>query len=715
MGTHGLRNNRTSYKWLAFFISLLVIGLYHQSASAIDNLGSWQNVAGATVNQGPRYFQPRIGFYTDNTISLNGATPTGSLRIAVTASNFLVSNPTNVDEGVPVFMLNSANDTTRIEFRPRRTQLSYTAVLQEFVEATGSTPVGMITEDILRGGSPSGSDRGVESAASNLIADAQKWSTSFNGAEIAFMNPGGVRSDLTYAQSDGEGEGVVTLGEAFTFQPFGNTLQTFPMTGAQIVSVLEDQCQPTGASRPVLHLGVSDGFTYDLEVDIVARDCINVTVSNVMLDGFDLDLGGTYMVTVNSFLADGGDNFITFREIDPSTHIDGGSDLEALVHYLGTFSPIDPPSTDRVNELAPSTTEITVTNPADSGAGSLRQALMDIDSGGTIDFDPVLAGGVIRLTSGQLGIDRNVTIDASAAPELVVSGNLSSRVFEISAGVIVSMNDLEVADGTGASQGGGILNNGTLNLHRVVVRDNTEISAGPANFMFGGGGIYNGDGAKLNLTDSTVADNVSVNHPGGGIYGYFNSEVNIEASTIAGNIGGDVAGGLRTLGNLSVLNSTISGNVSTAWHGGAAFMTDGVVTIVNSTITDNIAPAGTAGGLMVASFGAPVSVTVTNSIVANNGSYDCQSEGGGAASLESGGNNVFADTSCSSVAEDIVGVDPQLSPLADNGGPTLTHAPAPSSPAIDAANLADCPAIDQRGASRPQGAGCDTGAYELQP
>ena len=62
------------------------------------------------------------------------------------------------------------------------------------------------------------------------------------------MNPGGVRSDLTYAQSQTppEGDGVVTYGEAFTFQPFGNTLVTFPMTGAQIVSVLEEQCQPTG-------------------------------------------------------------------------------------------------------------------------------------------------------------------------------------------------------------------------------------------------------------------------------------------------------------------------------------------------------------------------------------------------------------------------------------------------------------------------------------
>lgn len=216
---------------------------------------------------------------------------------------------------------------------------------------TAETPIGTITEDILRGGIPSGSDRGVESAAGNLIADAQHWSTLANGADLAFMNPGGVRSDLTYAQSALEGDGVVTYGEAFTFQPFGNTLVTFPMSGAQIISVLEEQCQPLGSGRPILHLGVSSGFTYDLATTIVATDCTSIAVSNVMLDGISLDLAETYFVTVNSFLADGGDNFSTFAEIDPSTRIDGGIDLEALIDYFSAFSPIPPPSTDRVNEL----------------------------------------------------------------------------------------------------------------------------------------------------------------------------------------------------------------------------------------------------------------------------------------------------------------------------------------------------------------------------
>jgi 5'-nucleotidase len=229
-----------------------------------------------------------------------------------------------------------------------------TAVLEKWrplYEDAGNTPVGTITADITRGGTPPGSDRGVESAAGNLVADAQAWATSFNGAQLAFMNPGGLRSDLRYAQSAGEGDGVVTFGEAFTFQPFGNTLVTMPMTGAQILDVLEEQCQPLGSSRPFLHLGVSEGFTYSLARTIVDGNCTSVAISDVMLDGQPLDPAETYAVTVNIFLADGGDNFGTFAEVDPALRKDGGNDLEALTNYLGTFSPVAPPSIDRVAEV----------------------------------------------------------------------------------------------------------------------------------------------------------------------------------------------------------------------------------------------------------------------------------------------------------------------------------------------------------------------------
>jgi 5'-nucleotidase len=231
-----------------------------------------------------------------------------------------------------------------------------TAIIEKWTplaDQAGNIPIGSITADILRGGNPPGDDRGVESSAGNLVADAQLWATSAAGAEIAFMNPGGLRSDLTYLSSQvpAEGDGVVTFGEAFTFQPFGNTLYTFPMTGAQILAVLEEQCQPPGSSRPFLHLGVSEGFTYDLQTTIDAGECTSISVSNVQLNGTPLDMGATYMVTANNFLADGGDNFLTFAEVLPSLRVDGGNDLDALVNYLGTFSPVAPPAADRVNEL----------------------------------------------------------------------------------------------------------------------------------------------------------------------------------------------------------------------------------------------------------------------------------------------------------------------------------------------------------------------------
>ncbi len=364
--------------------------------------------------------------------------------------------------------------------------------------------------------------------------------------------------------------------------------------------------------------------------------------------------------------------------------------------------------------LVPPPAELVVTNLDDSGTGSLRDALARIAEDGTITFDPGLAGGTMTLSS-QLAIDSKVTIDAADAAPVTISADGSSRVVQIAAGAEVAMNDLVLRDGVAAPQGGGILNLGDLSLDRVVVTDNLENSTGTS-FDLGGGGIYNGDGATLNLTDSTVSDNSTVAQPGGGIYGFFNSTINVTRSTISGNVGGDVAGGLRTLGVATIVNSTISGNTSTNWHGGALFATDGAVAITNSTIVDNNAPAGTAGGLMVATFGAPVAVTIADSIIADNGTYNCQVEGGGAAVLTSLGGNVVTDPSCAAIGDDQI-VEPDsvgVDALADNGGPTLTHLLGSDSPAIDSA-VGTCPATDQRGVARPQGASCDVGSVELEP
>lgn len=230
-----------------------------------------------------------------------------------------------------------------------------TAVIDKWTplaEDKGNEPVGEITETITRGGGLGVDNRGVESAAGNLVADAQLAATEGVGAQIALMNPGGVRSDLLYPESSaGEGDGVVTFGEAFTFQPFNNTLFTLPMTGAQIIAVLEEQCQPGDSSRPVLHLGVSEGFTYTLDITQQNGVCLDIEVTNVQLDGVDIDSAAEYLVTVNNFLADGGDNFDTFADVDVTDRIPGPQDIDALVDYFENESPIAPPPTDRVDEI----------------------------------------------------------------------------------------------------------------------------------------------------------------------------------------------------------------------------------------------------------------------------------------------------------------------------------------------------------------------------
>jgi len=143
------------------------------------------------------------------------------------------------------------------------------------------------------------------------------------------------------------------------------------------------------------------------------------------------------------------------------------------------------------------------------------------------------------------------------------------------------------------------------------------------------------------------------------------------------------------------------------------FAPDGTVSILNPTTAGNPAPAGTAGGMMIASFGAPVTLTLQNSIVAANGDYGCQVEGGGAV-LTSLGHNVVTDGSCAQLGSDQIVADAGIGGLADNGGPTSTHALLAGSPAIDAGDNAVCPPADQRGSARSDGA-CDVGAFEFIP
>ena len=357
--------------------------------------------------------------------------------------------------------------------------------------------------------------------------------------------------------------------------------------------------------------------------------------------------------------------------------------------------------------------EVTVSSPADSGPGSLRQALNSVCGDGTVTFSPSLAGQTITLLSGPLTLGRDVTIDASAAPGLALSGNDTDRVFIVNAGTTATIKHLTVKDGFGFQLAGGILNNGSLSLDHVNVTQNV-MATNAGDFWQGGGGIYNGDGATLNLVDSSVTGNQAA-WSGGGVYSFFNTTTTIVRSTISGNVSNDVGGAIRSLGNMTITNSTLSGNRSTGWHGGAIFQTDGNITITNSTIANNIAPDWAPSTLFIGQFGGSFvpTLTLTNTIITGNQWYACEKFASGTVgNVVSGGNNLVQDDSCNPAGSDLVNGAAMIGSLADNGGPTFTHSLLAGSPAIDAANDAACPATDQRGIARPQGAHCDIGAYE---
>ncbi|MDF1596898.1 MAG: family 16 glycosylhydrolase [Acidimicrobiia bacterium] len=356
-----------------------------------------------------------------------------------------------------------------------------------------------------------------------------------------------------------------------------------------------------------------------------------------------------------------------------------------------------------------------VTNLNDAGPGSLRQAIADVVAGGNVVFDPSLAGGTITLSSGPLVIGKAVSIDGSGAAGIVVSGGGADRVLIVGPGGVGNIGHLTLADGYGWQLAGCVLNNGSLTLDHATVTGCT-MATDAGEFWQGGGGIYNGDGATLSLVDSTVADNHAA-WSGGGVYSFLNTTTTIVRSTINGNVSNDVGGAFRSLGNVTITNSTISGNTAIGWHGGAIFQTDGDVSISNSTVANNVGPDWAPSTFFIGQYGGGFvpTLTLTNTIVTGNQWYACEKFASGTpGNVVSGGSNLVQDDSCNPVGSDLIGVDALISPLADNGGPTFTHALLPGSPAIDAANASACPATDQRGVTRPQGAGCDVGAFELE-
>ncbi|WP_327384559.1 bifunctional metallophosphatase/5'-nucleotidase [Streptomyces sp. NBC_01207] len=209
-------------------------------------------------------------------------------------------------------------------------------------------PMGYISADIAGRGSEA-----PEKPLGDLIADAQLEATApaaKGGAQLALMNPGGIRADLAYKAAGAEGDGVVTYGESYTVQPFNNLMNIVDLTGAQLITALQQQVTgPVNGPNPKI-LQVSQGFTYTLDMTKTGAD--RIVVDSVKLNGAAIDPAKTYRVAMNEFLAGGGDGFTVLK--DHKNKLVGVPDLEAFNAFLGkstAAAPIAPPVANRITVI----------------------------------------------------------------------------------------------------------------------------------------------------------------------------------------------------------------------------------------------------------------------------------------------------------------------------------------------------------------------------
>ncbi len=375
-----------------------------------------------------------------------------------------------------------------------------------------------------------------------------------------------------------------------------------------------------------------------------------------------------------------------------------------------------------------------VTTLADGGAGSLRQVIASSVPGANVIF---VTNGMIVLTSGSLILSNNLSIIGPGATNLAISGNKAGRVFTISPTATVKISGLTICNGLGASgsvgsigqgvapyggtggdgaPGGGIYNAGTLSLIGCSVSNNVAGTGGEGGYgswfqhSFGhsgtggnggaGGGIYNA--GTIVLTGCTINNNAAGNGGRGGLAQSTNSIG--EAATYGGNGGnGGDGGGCYNAGTLMLTNCTFGGN--SYGNGGTIYTNQGP-----PGYSPTPGSPGTVGGLY-----SKGSLALVASTISGNKGTGVYVQSGFAVNLW---NTLVSDVSgtVNSQGNNLIGGNPMLGPLTNNGGQTLSFALLPGSPAIDAGDdtLASL-VTDQRGFPRDAGAHVDIGAFELQP
>ena len=211
--------------------------------------------------------------------------------------------------------------------------------------------VGTISADILSArGTPRGDNPAGEQPMGDVIADAMLAATNpsdFGGAVAAFMNSGGVRASLFKARSGTEtADGQVTYGEAFTVQPFGNTLVVKTCTGQQLYDVLNQQFgNPSGTSNRIMLPSANVRYTWESPAGAKG----SVRDGSLTINGTPVDKAASYRVAMNNFMADGGDGYTVFRSC--TTALGGEVDLDAFTRYLAAHPNLAPPTLNRITRV----------------------------------------------------------------------------------------------------------------------------------------------------------------------------------------------------------------------------------------------------------------------------------------------------------------------------------------------------------------------------
>jgi 5'-nucleotidase len=291
------------------------------------------------------------------------------------------------------------------------------AAAVKVADVKGAVKVGEITADFNRASqsaSPFAENRGGESTLGNFVADVQLFAAKDAGAQVALMNPGGLRADLRFAGTGAtDPDGNVTFKEAAGVQPFANTLVTETLTGSQLKSVLEEQWQPATASRPFLKLGVSKSLKYTYDPTAAAGSHIGA----IYLNGTVVAPADSVKVVVNSFLASGGDNFATLAS--GSGKADSGKiDLQSMVDYFTSQKSATP-------DYAQRAVGVKLSAPGASGYAPGDSVTLDLSSLLFSNGEPNTGTAVVSYGGVELG---SAAIDPTIVPSTDEVGRASLTV-----------------------------------------------------------------------------------------------------------------------------------------------------------------------------------------------------------------------------------------------------------------------------------------------